>query len=344
LRAEWNAVTESCFAAYEAAWRAWEQIGLDHPELTGIPRALLESEDEKSRRTVERMRRNYAFDRARYYLPASLATNVMLAMSARGWATLCQHLCSHPLPEARALGDAIRGELALCTPRLLKHAGAKASIERGIMLEFEAWRSRAGEGLPPHLRPGAEETACPSTAAVEVLAPEGARGTDFAGALAFHDNRYAWFGSLLRRTAVRFSWQAVALAEIRDLNRHRTGGKYCPQIPLGFYSALDQLPAGLQAERDRLMRLNEAGRAASARARELLAAGDVTYVYWAPLGAQYLFEHVTTADKFIYEAELRTGLGAHFQYARHLREALACWYGTYPETRGLILEGAAEPE
>jgi hypothetical protein len=62
------------------------------------------------------------------------------------------------------------------------------------------------------------------------------------------------------------------------------------------------------------------------------------------LGTQYAFEHNTTADKFIYEAELRTGLGAHFRYARHLRDALALWYQKFPATRPFVLEGAAEPE
>ena len=62
------------------------------------------------------------------------------------------------------------------------------------------------------------------------------------------------------------------------------------------------------------------------------------------LGCQFAFEHTTTADKFLYEAELRTGTGAHYRYARHLRDALALWYEIHPETRGLVLEGSAEPE
>jgi len=53
---------------------------------------------------------------------------------------------------------------------------------------------------------------------------------------------------------------------------------------------------------------------------------------------------VTTADKFIYEAELRTGVGSHYRYAQHLHDALQLWYEQFPETRGLIHEGTAEPE
>lgn len=134
------------------------------------------------------------------------------------------------------------------------------------------------------------------------------------------------------------------MAEIRDLNRHRTGNKHCPLVPQGFYGALDQLPAGADDARAALGRLIAEAQAASDHAHQLLSAGDATYIYWTLLGTQFPFEHVTTADKFIYEAELRTGLGAHYKYAEHLGDALAEWYQLYPDTRGRILEGSAEPE
>jgi hypothetical protein len=62
------------------------------------------------------------------------------------------------------------------------------------------------------------------------------------------------------------------------------------------------------------------------------------------LGAQTPFEHSTHADKFIYEAELRTGMGAHFRYAEHLSAALARFLASVPEARGWVSEGTAEPE
>ena len=57
------------------------------------------------RKKVARMKRNFAFDRARYFVPAAAATNVMMINSARGWVGLCQQLLVHRLPEARRLGD-----------------------------------------------------------------------------------------------------------------------------------------------------------------------------------------------------------------------------------------------
>ncbi|MCE9614429.1 MAG: FAD-dependent thymidylate synthase [Lentisphaerae bacterium] len=342
---EWHRTVTACFATYQAALERWQGLADAHPEVMRIPRDLLEDTASASQKKVARLRRNYAFDRARYFLPFASATNVMMLMSARGWVQLCQHLCAHPLPEANALGDAIRGQLALCTPRLIKHASAKASMRGGIAVAFDALRCRAGMGLPATLAPFAADSAAPPTAHVTVTPPEGCTGARYAADLSLHDNRYAWIGDGLRRTAVRFAWEAVTLAEIRDLNRHRTGNRHCEVIPVGFYAALDELPA--QADADTaaaLRRLSDVGRAATARAHALLAAGDPSYVYWLPMGAQCFFEHLTTADKFVYEAELRTGQGAHYRYARHLHDALAIWYTQFPETRNLILEGTAEPE
>jgi hypothetical protein len=76
----------------------------------------------------------------------------------------------------------------------------------------------------------------------------------------------------------------------------------------------------------------------------MLVHNNNTYIYFTKLGTQYYFEHTTMADKFIYEMELRTGIGAHYKYAEHCRDILAKWFEKYPETKGLIFEGSAEPE
>ena len=78
--------------------------------------------------------------------------------------------------------------------------------------------------------------------------------------------------------------------------------------------------------------------------RELLDRGSPAYVYSLLLGAQTPFEHSTHADKFIYEAELRTGMGAHFRYAEHLSAALRKFFEHVPEARDWVVEGMAEPE
>jgi thymidylate synthase ThyX len=339
-RTEWQDGNQIAFAAYQSALVFWERIAEENPELTRIPRSLQEDSSDKARKTVARMRRNYAFDRARYFLPVGAKTNVMLMISARGWVTAAQHLLSHPLLEARTLGKMVQEELGLATPRLLKHATAQRSYSAGLEREFAILARQAGANQPPALERSQPPYDHPPTAALDVSLPAGITPDDLREDLAFHDNRYAYFGEGLRRTIVRFGWEAVSFAEIRDLNRHRTGTKYCPLLPVGFYHAADQLPAP-NADYETS---GKVGRDASRKARFLLASGDPTALYYTLLGTQYSFEHVTTADKFLYEAELRTGTGAHYRYALHLHDALALWYQRFPETRGLVLEGSAEPE
>lgn len=337
-REQWNTHLREAFAAYRNALEFWSNVATQNPAVTRIPRALLEDANEKAQKQVARMKRNYAFDRARNFLPVAAPTNVMMVMSARGWVNVCRVLRSHFLPEAQRLGDLIAAELQFAAPRLLKHATPADSMRAGLRAEFENWRQLANATGWEYSR---HEQGAPATPFLDVFAPCGADQNALARDLEFHENRYAYIGENLKRTAVRFGWQAVALAEIRDLNRHRTGTKFCPPVPRGFYAALDQLPpASEHASRLR----STPGVEASERARALLREGDETFVYWTLLGTQYFFEHTTTADKFIYEAELRTGLGAHFRYAQHLHDVLELWYEKFPATRSLIHEGQAEPE
>jgi thymidylate synthase ThyX len=336
----WRKTMQEMFDAYQTALHQWELIGEDNPQLTQIPESLLSSDDPKEQRKCARMLRNYRFDRARIFLPAAALTNVMLVMSARAWANLCQHLCSHPLPEANALGDSIREELALTAPRLLKHATSKPWFVSGLRDEFARSQHEAQQPTP-HLIDDSTPTDAPADAYLRILAPESCLAE---ADLAHHPNRYAWIGPDLRRTAVTYGWKAITLAEIRDLNRHRTGTRYCPLVPRGFYGACDQLPDASSTAATALRDLADRGRHWTAQACARLAVGDPTYVYWLPIGAQFLFERTTTADKMIYEAELRTGLGAHYRYAKHYHDLLKIWYDTYPNTRATILEGEAEPE
>lgn len=142
-REAWNSHIHESFAAYQNALEFWENIAEQNPSVTRIPRALLEDSSEKSQKQVARMKRNYAFDRARNFLPVAAPTNVMMVMSARGWVNLCRILRSHFLPEAQRLGALIADELQFAAPRLLKHATAADSTRAGLQAEFESWRELA---------------------------------------------------------------------------------------------------------------------------------------------------------------------------------------------------------
>lgn len=322
LHVEWRETMAQAMAAYDRAYLLWTTHAEEHPEVTRIPSSLLDDPSEKAQKQVGRMRRNYAFDRARYFLPVALRTNMMLVMSARGWVQLSQWLLSHTSPEAKKLGEMVVVELGLSAPRLLRHATEKESYIRGHEDELQSAATFA---------PGKDLE-------LEVFAPIAVESLSVA--LSHHDNRYAYFGEDLKRTAVRVSWAKMAIAEIRDLNRHRTGTKFCPPKGLGFYGADDEIPTSLSE----LTKLNELGTRSTARGSALLSEANLAFPYFYLLGSQFTFEHTMTADKFIYEAELRTGTGAHYRYAKHWHDALQLWYDKFPDTKGLVLEGSAEPE
>jgi hypothetical protein len=155
-----------------------------------------------------------------------------------------------------------------------------------------------------------------------------------AEALRHRANRYGHQGTATRRMRVVFAWNNMAIAELRDLNRHRTGHRYTPLIQAGFYLPPEIGRTGHQALLDEQAALTS----------ELMKRGSPAYVYSLLLGAQTPFEHGTHADKFIYEAELRTGMGAHFRYAEHLGAALREFTNQVPAAREWVVEGTAEPE
>lgn len=342
-REEWSRLNREAFALYQEALQDWNDMAETFPERLRIPMELIQDENPKVQQKVARMIRNYNFDRARYFLPVSAATNMMLVMSARAWVTLCQNLCSHYLPEAKKLGEEIAHQLRLSAPRMIRHAKLTESFEKGIRRDLETCFEYA-RTLPDTYFMDRKLEA-DDGAFLDVLPVAGLAQGEMASALQFHHNRYDWFGDAVRRTGVRFGYNAVSFAEIRDLNRHRTGSKYCPMIPQGFYDAEDEFPENAaEAYRQRFEKRREFARSVHQRMLAQMKQGRETYIYSALLGTQFPFEHVTTADKFLYEAELRTGLGAHYRYAKHLADVLVLWKKFYPETEALIQAGTAEPE
>jgi thymidylate synthase ThyX len=330
---DWRSFIDDCFNAYGSALAFWERVGSDAPELARIPSTLLCDTSEKAKMQVARMKRNFAFDRARYFLPVAALTNMMLIMSARGWVQLCQNLLSHWLPEANALGAKIREELSLSAPRLIKHAERNGSFVLGHEDELDAV-ALAAQSMEV---PVGEAPCLPD---VTVCLPAGVSETSLVTALRRHGNRYDFVGSAACRTSVRFGWSAVAIAEIRDLNRHRTGQKYCPLLPQGFYCARDQMPPSETKEYKHDM----LGQTSLEKAHGCIVRNDRSFAAWLLLGTQLRFEHTTTLDKFVYEAELRTGPGAHFRYASHLRGAVAALGQDYPALANRIDVGSNEPE
>ena len=322
LAPRWRELMSRAFAAYHAEYARLEELGRAEPARVRLPA------DSKPA-VANRIRRNYALDRARYFVPLATHTSLALVQTSRMWAQTVTHLDSLPHPEARAAATAIRAELLKVSPRLLRHSQAEAS-----------YQEQARQELAASLRLGLERlSTAPLADAVWVgvdraTPPWLAETQPVAEALRHRANRYGQCGPAVRRMRVTFAWNNLAIAELRDLNRHRTGHRYTPLIQAGFYLAPEVPPAphaALLADQQELT-------------RELLRRGSPAYVYSLLLGAQTPFEHSTHADKFIYEAELRTGVGAHFRYAAHLSAALAEFCRQVPEARAWVTEGTAEPE
>ena len=322
LADRWRSVIARSFAAYHAEYARLDALATAEPERVRLPA------DAKPA-VVTRLRKNYALDRARYFIPLATRTNVGLVQTSRMWAQTVKHLDSLPQPEARAAATLIRDELLKQSPRLMRHSRAEASFEEQARQELDL-SCRMGlarlstEGLADEVWVRVDRAA-PPFFAEEQGVPE---------ALRHRRNRYGYQGLATRRMRVTFAWNNLALAELRDLNRHRTGHRFTPLIQAGFY-----LPPEIARSAHAELLAEQAALTA-----ELLRRGSPAYAYSLLLGAQTPFEHSTHADKFIYEAELRTGMGAHFRYAEHLSAALREFFVQVPEARDWVVEGTAEPE
>lgn len=342
----WLEFIAKAFTSYDSAYEYWLTQSESSPKVTRIPEALLNDKSDRAQKQVARMRKNYAFDRARYFLPVAALTNVMIVQSAREWARLANILNSHSNPEFNMLGKMLVDEMQLVCPRMCRHTDKSTDTQDRLAHELEitrAFRCGLSHSYVPfslEVESGSKYSAKP-TANVDLFKTDDSR-TIGSTALAASSrlNRYSGFGTTIRRTGVRFSWDAVSMAEIRDLNRHRTGTKWCPLSPQGFYCALDVF----RELTPKLDELEAFGWEYSVRAAKELWNRTTGYEYWTLLGTQYYFEHTTQLDKFIYEAELRTGVGAHYRYAKHLSDALKQLYCLVPELEHIVMEGSAEPE
>lgn len=333
------------FDAYNQSYDLWSQVSTEYPELLGLPDNLIKSTNHKDVLKVNRIKRNYAFDRARYYLPMCCKSNVMMIMNARGWVDLIKILHSDVYDESQALAKMLTEELDKVTPRLTKHACYDESYAKGARGDFERC-ARAAQNL------SRRNTWSMGVAAYHEPIPECFINTptdvyesNIVNDLMYHNNRYDYFGSSIKRTMVRFGWRALSVAELRDLNRHRTGTRDFDLIPVGSYFSDDQIAKLKDTSlATSLNNLRSEGERLTETAREKLASLDTTYQYYLPLGAQCRYEHTTTADKFLYQCELRTGLGSHYLYSMRMKEVLELWHQRFPLTRNIIRPGTAEPE
>ncbi len=324
LRAQWQELMELSFEIYHEVYQKLDQIAEQDISVVRVPSGA-------SPKVVERLRKNYALDRSRYFIPFATRTNVALVMTARVWSETIRQLYSVPLPEARECAEGLRRELSKFAPRLSRHCYSDESSRFQAQQVFDYATSRIREQ-------GASTALLDDKVWVEVEN----RLADFLPQIqkiedSFHGkvNRYSLSGTSVKRVFVRAAWNNLSIAELRDLNRHRSGYRFSPLTPEGFY-----IPAEVKHPRlEELMRKN-----AVFLKRIAMSKDSAAYVYGLLLGTQVPFEHSTHLDKFIYEIELRTGLGAHFRYAEHLSAAYKELIKKMPQLEDYIEVGSAEPE
>lgn len=333
---EWHEFIENAIHTYHESTQFWTDVADKHPELVNLPQDTVDlansnhSGSHKAQLAIDRMKRNFVFDRARYFIPVAAKTNLMLVMPARDWTLLTRILHSHYNREAIQLARKLKSALELVVPRLIKHCdasfdhidGHEADFQEAIALAQHAFWTKQVD--------------------INVNVMKNIN-LNISNAFIFHTNRYARIGHEAQRTMVSYSINGITMAELRDLNRHRTGYKYCPMVPVGFYTAeYDQMPFDMEDE----VHFNRAkyGEILTYRSLEKLRDGDKSSVYWSLLGSQYYFEHGTTLDKLAYEIQLRTGPGTHYKYRDHMLKVYERLLELIPEIKDKIPLGLGEPE
>lgn len=319
--AEINTLAQDGIDLYQAEKARLDKYAEENPDAIRYPKGA----NEKAR---ARIRVNYGLDRARYFLPFALRTNIALVQTARAWADTISAILSLPQPEAQQVGEALKAELAKFAPNLVRHARRKPGhVDHHVGIEANARQF------------GKFDRAYGTKGCIV----EGFHLPLSLESLKLRENRYDACRNDIKMATVSVSWNRMAVAELRDLNRHRTGHRFSTLTHRGFYRPHDLLNARPEEVADAAAK-HLAFEERVRRLHDKHLNNPVTRPYTLFLGSQTDFTHVMQLDKFIYEAELRTGPGAHFRYAEHLREAVGELGKLMPYQTHWIQLGEAEPE
>lgn len=321
LRCSYSHYVNDCFDAYKEAYDLWyENAPADF---------------------CDRLKRNFAFDRSRYFLPFSALTNVFLVQSGREWARVCKTLRSHYLLEFKELGGKLAEALEEVAPRMVRHASKDPLYEGHLLSEFL-------DVCEVAIELGCQDLV---DTFIDLKVHDPYCEIDLARGLRHHTHRYSPFGSEIRTRQVEFMIRGITIAELRDVNRHRPGEKYAPLIPMGFYCASDRVNSDLTSSQDRQaiidrlesLRVETWGRT-EAFAKHCFENRIGALPYLLPLGTQVMLTFSTSLSHLIYMIQLRTGAGTHFKYREHFLTLFDLLVGQFPTLRDLIEIGGGEPE
>ncbi len=308
-----------------------------NPNVAKIPQGVKKS-------VADRMRRNYGFDRARYTLPLAALTNFGLIMTGREWADTMKYLSGSPINELRDWSDDIRGPLTDFVPHIMKHSN-KTEMTKEYMDNFFM------RGVDYILRNGVNTSQLEDIVVTSAQLPpeEGIIDSSLSveerlsKAYAGKKNRYDIAKGYPEKIHVSTYWNNMAIAEARDINRQRPCRKDTLLAPVGFYMApemaesikelgLNEKYLNLQEKRSKLM--TELAKSESPE----------SYASLLFLGDQTPFEMHTDAAHMTYVLELRTGIGVHFRYDEHMRQAFNSFEKQIPQWTKYVELGTGEPE
>lgn len=253
--------------------------------------------DEQQDKKSERMRRNWAYDRARVYLPFGAITGCMMIQSAREWARLSMILSNAPgqLPEFRQAGRMIREQLSIASPRM-EH------MCQGDPDQEAMWQ----EWLTDYLG-----NLCEDVLEIPYITP--LWSPKFRSQRVIRKRRRDPVPAAYATSPVELH-ACPRIGEARDLNRHRPGGRtfawmrYFSPVGAAPWESISTTPIYLNSH-------DEWYRQHTSAVFDELRTGNLTALYRMPLGAHCRMTISTQLDKAIYLSELRMARGAHPGYA-----------------------------
>ncbi|MCF7866578.1 hypothetical protein K9L67_03450 [Candidatus Woesearchaeota archaeon] len=334
---DWYQVMLEGFEISNLVNKKLDMIVSENPSLAGVPEGAPE-------KVANRMKKNYGFDRARYTLPLPALTNFGLIMTAREWADTLKFMVASPIKRTREWSQDITDQMKESVPNLMKHAGSRRMTEAYMKNFFE-------RGVEYIKKNGVNTEYLPDEVFTNVQLPAKNGMIDeykeieerISKAFEGKENRYDIPKGYPQKVNVSVYWNNMAFAEARDINRQRPCAKDTLFAPHGFYMA----PEMEEAIKD--LGLTERYKRLQDKRAKLItnlanSENPESYVSAMFLGDQSPFELHTDAAHMSYVLELRTGMGVHFRYDQHMRQAFNKFEKQLPEWTKHVILGTGEPE
>lgn len=222
-------------------------------------------------------------DKIRYSIPVNTLTSMTIITDDREWADVTRFLLSHYSEQVRNLGEELASLLSEIFPESYRHFRADPEKE-----EFERLKKLASTNKIVKKEQGVELLVKP-----ELFMNPSSRYPVYP--------RNEKQAEISKIDPIVWAFTNITVAELRDVNRHRSGNRSILWCPTGFWSATEsQMEEGL---------------AKTEEARQALLSGDTEWCFKLLLGSQ--LEGITRSTYMnyaLYEIQLRTEKAAHFKY------------------------------